>query len=309
MAPSLTLGTANLGLAYGTAIRRDLPSAEHAETMLRRARKLGFAAVDTAAAYGESETRIGRHLVTGRGFTAAQVGTKIAPLDELAPSTAPATARRLAAASLDRSRRALGVERLQRVLLHRASQLELAGGAVWRSLLVERAAGRIVELGVSVQSWREARTVLGRTDVDVVQLPCNILDWRFDSAAMRRLVSTRRTPVAIEVRSVFLQGVLVTRDHRRWPEIPRPYARADTVAWLRGAAERFADGALDALCLRYVASLPWADAIVVGADDVGQLDRLAAIATLGPFAPEVVEALRRSRPHLPAELLNPALWR
>ena len=55
----LVLGTANIGLAYGQALSRDLPDDEQALDLLAAADRAGFSALDTAAAYGVAERRIG----------------------------------------------------------------------------------------------------------------------------------------------------------------------------------------------------------------------------------------------------------
>lgn len=303
-----TLGTANLGLAYGTAIRRALPDAAHVETMLCHARSKGFSALDAARAYGESEARIGAHLKSAKGFSADQVGTKIAPLSELTPDSPPELGRELAVRSLTESQAALGLRQLERVLIHRASHLQDAEGAVWRYLLEMRAEGQIRKIGVSVQNWDEFLRVISRPDVDVIQLPCNILDWRFDTPEVPELVAARSTPVVIDVRSVHLQGLLPAGDVHLFPTLSVPYDARAIAGWLHSAAAKYAGGRLDELCQRYMASLGWVSALVMGADTPEQIDRISDIATLGPFPPEVVSEIRAERPRAPRELLNPALW-
>ncbi len=308
MRVELVLGTANLGLPYGAAIRRDLPTDQEAEAILRHARHCGFRAVDTARAYGLSEARIGGHLKIGEGFHRDEIYTKIDPLSGLDAETSPELACELAEESLARSREALNIGKLRRVLLHRASQLDDAAGAVWSYLIRERSAGGIAEIGVSVQDTKEAERALQCPDIDAVQLPCNILDWRFDGLDLSQTLERVSGPVRIEARSIFLQGVLPSGTASVFPDLPMAYDRGIIVNWLQRTADEFSGGAIDALCLRYVASLGWIDAIVVGADSVSQVERQAALAEFKPLSTDAVAAIRASRPVIPEALLNPSLW-
>lgn len=300
------LGTASFGLAYGTAIRRELPQEDTVQDLLQQSAEVGFAGVDTARAYGSSEERIGRHLAGGSGFAPSQVSTKLSPLTQISHATSASEAAAAARESLTQSRQALGVDRLERVLLHRAGHIDLCGGAIWEVLKREQDAGRIGTLGVSVQSPVELERCLGENRVQTVQLACNILDHRFDNEQMEeKLVAASKD---IEVRSVFLQGVLTAGDDRVFPVIGAPYDSTELCSWLRGAADRLSAGALDALCATYVASLPWVSAMVFGVDDETQLKRLAKLRQM-PLLPQATRfGLRASRPVVPQDLLDPAKW-
>ena len=61
----LALGTAQFGLTYGIANDNGQPSLEEVSTILRLAEREGITALDTAVAYGESETLLGQVGVRG----------------------------------------------------------------------------------------------------------------------------------------------------------------------------------------------------------------------------------------------------
>lgn len=300
------LGTASFGLPYGTAIGRTLPQEDTVQDLLQQSAEVGFAGVDTARVYGSSEERIGRHLAGGLGLAAGQVSTKLSPLTQISYNTPAYKAAAAAHESLAQSRQALGVDRLERVLLHRASHIDLCGGAVWDVLKREQYAGRIGTLGVSIQSPAELERCLGEDRVQTVQLPCNILDYRFDNEWMEEKLVTASKD--IEVRSVFLQGVLTADDDKVFPVIGAPYNSTELCCWLRSAADRLFAGALDALCATYVASLPWVDAMVFGVDDETQLKRLAELRRMPLLSQAKRLGLRTNRPVAPQDLLDPAKW-
>lgn len=301
------LGTAAFGLAYGTAIPRALPAEADVLAMLDRSGRLGFAGVDTARAYGSSEERIGRHLALGSGFAPGQVMTKLSPLPNVVNDATPSAAGEAARASLDESRRALGIDRLERVLLHRAAHLDIANGAIWHALLREQDAGRIGTVGVSVQTPAELERCLADDRVQAVQLPCNVLDRRFDNPETEaRLLAAR---VHREVRSVFLQGVLTADNAAAFPETGAPYDSEGVAAWLRRGADVFAGGALDAFCASYVAGLAWVDGMVFGVDNMQQIERLAVLRAAPPMDRETRQRVRAARPDVPDALLDPSKWK
>ena len=121
----LVLGTAQLGLAYGAANTRGQPDESQARLILRAAANAGVRWVDTAAAYGSSEARIGTHLPA---HSHCRVVTKLAPLDELNDETPLSAVLRAVEDSVRRSCNRLRSDRLDVLLLHRAHQLTWRGG-------------------------------------------------------------------------------------------------------------------------------------------------------------------------------------
>lgn len=195
----IALGTVQFGLDYGVSNPggRTMPG-EVAE-ILRSAEGFGIRLLDTAAAYGESETVLGQAMAPGAGF---DIVTKTPALD--AGRDVAAQVRDSFAASLARLQR----ERLYGLLTHRCDDLlEGEGGAVYDALLGLRDSGAVARIGVSVYTPEQVDAVLERFPIDLVQLPLNLLDQRMHtSGAIDRLV---QAGVEVHVRSCFLQGVLL----------------------------------------------------------------------------------------------------
>jgi aryl-alcohol dehydrogenase-like predicted oxidoreductase len=68
------------------------------------------------------------------------------------------------------------------------------------------AKGMVEHIGVSVYSPQRAGEVVETEDVDIVQIPGNILDHRFERAGVFDRAKER--DIEIYVRSIFLQGLL-----------------------------------------------------------------------------------------------------
>jgi spore coat polysaccharide biosynthesis protein SpsF len=301
----MVLGTAQLGMAYGIA-RRATPDAAEGLAMLRRAIIEGVSHLDTARAYGTSESLIGTLMSQGWAGRTGIV-TKLSPLDDIAPDTPPSEVAARAENSLLLSRLALGGGALDTVLLHRAAHLHAWGGAVADVLRRWHDSGHIRRIGVSVQSPEELDMALGHEAVAHVQLPCNILDHRWDAITGRIRAHRRERGLVVHLRSALLQGLLGSDDPALWRRAHVADARPVT-GWLAQQAAALGREGPVALCLAWARGLDWADGVVVGCDSLGQLHQTVRLFRAPPLSPEEIAALAATRPHLDPRSLDPARW-
>ena len=299
----LVLGSVKLGLPYGAANRTGQPSRPAALRLVHRAADAGIATFDTARAYGESEDRLGEALEARR---AVHTVTKLAPLSDLSGDASRADVRAAVEDSVARSLAALKRTRLDCLLLHRAAHIHSHGGAIWERLIEMLEEGTVLALGVSVQSPDEALAALDCPDVQHIQLPFNLLDWRWRKAGVvDRILSRAR--VTIHVRSVFLQGILATDDASVWPAVPGVDAE-DMIRCIAGLTAEFGRESAADLCLAYARGQNWIDGVVVGMETEAQLDTNLRLFVRPPLAPQDCARLEARIPQLPEQLLNPAQW-
>lgn len=301
--PPLVLGTAQLGMAYGVANRTGAPSEREASAIIEAALAAGIRSIDTARAYGESESRLGKVL---GGRTDIRVVTKLAPLDGLSETADEAEVVQAVRASIEKSKRALRRERLDILLLHRAHHLKAFGGAVWNTLRSLQQEGAIDSLGVSVQTPDELKLALSFRDTKHVQMPFNVLDWRFRKPSLRARIA-ERSDVTIHARSALLQGLLAADDASLWPAFPG----LDTPHLLRGLGalvESLGRRDLADLCFAYVRAKSFVQGIVVGVETPAQVEANAVLFQRPPLTPDEIQFVERFLPRLPETLLDPALW-
>jgi spore coat polysaccharide biosynthesis protein SpsF len=299
----LVLGTAQLGLSYGAANTRGQPDESQARLMLRAAINAGVEWIDTASAYGTSETRIGGHVPLG---SRVRVVTKLSPLDEMTDASSMAEILRAVDESVRRSCYRLRTDCLDALLLHRARHLTWRDGAIWRRLKMLQGGGAIFDLGVSVYTPEEAAMALTSQGVKHLQLPFNLLDWRWRDSGVIEAIRAR-DDLTVHVRSVYLQGLLAAGREARWPTITGVDVPELTFKLFDLARELKRESVAD-LCLAYARSQDWIDGIVVGMEHVSQL-----ALNLGLFKrPALTTAEARhvevSLPRAPEQLLNPAAW-
>jgi aryl-alcohol dehydrogenase-like predicted oxidoreductase len=254
-AQRLALGTAQFGLAYGLNNQAGQPSTTAVAEILAAAQAAGLTLLDTAAAYGNSEARLGELAGENPHF---ELITKL-------PAGPPAQVAQQLAESLARLRR----EHVYGVLFHAFKPLQ-DEPAAWQALQAARAAGQVARLGVSLYHPHEAEWLLAEGwDVNLVQVPYNVLDQRF-AAVLPRLAARG---VEVHVRSAFLQGLLL-REPAALPAFFRPLA--PKLTQLRALAAG-AGVPLPALLLLFAAYAPGVARAVVGVDSVANLhENLAA---------------------------------
>jgi spore coat polysaccharide biosynthesis protein SpsF (cytidylyltransferase family)/aryl-alcohol dehydrogenase-like predicted oxidoreductase len=302
--PGLVVGTVQLAAPYGSAVTVQPPEPDEAIVMVRKAISNGISGIDTARAYAGSERLIGQALKQGYAGR-CQVITKLSPLEGLADTSSPRAAADAAEISVARSLRALGGDIQPLLLLHRADHLERWGGAVWNRLRELHEEGQVASLGVSVQSPSEAILALDQSDVTLIQLPCNLLDWRWkQSGVIERIEKAEH--VSVHVRSVFLQGTLL-RPASDWPRIA-DLDPESLIGFLENAVAQYGRRSITDLCVAWARAQPWINGLVIGMENEKQLEDNLELFTHPPMTKEEAEQLSQEAPVVPEQLLNPAQW-
>ena len=299
----LTLGTAQLGMKYGITNRTGKPARSVAVSLVRRAIGCGVMHLDTARGYGESEAVLGEAL---QGLqSSVEVITKLDPLVALPADADAATARDAVNQSVARSRSELRTDFLPVLLLHRWQHRTLWNGAVWHRLLELQSEGIIGRLGVSIYEPEEAMEALDDPKIQYLQLPMNLLDWRWRAAKIDQVIS-RRTDLVVHARSAFLQGVLL-QPSEIWPTAE--YDAKNCVRQLQEISSRFGRAGLADLCLAYLRGLPWITSIVTGCETIEQLDHTVSLFRFPALSKEQCNELQHVLPEAPVALLNPSQWK
>ncbi|HEY2068173.1 MAG TPA: aldo/keto reductase [Rhizomicrobium sp.] len=299
----LVLGSVQLGLAYGAANRTGKPSRGAALRLVRRAADSGITKFDTARAYGDSEERLGEALAARK---AVRTITKLSPLTELSDDASRDDVRFAVDMSIAESLIALRRDRIDCLLLHRAAHMTAFGGAVWSRLLERLEDGTVLSLGVSVQSPDEALAALTRQDIHHIQLPFNVLDWRWRETGVLDDIA-ERPHITIHARSVFLQGILASADASVWPVVDGVNAQS-VLAQLASLAEEYGRESVADLCLAFARGQGWIDGVVVGMETEAQLDDNLRLFIRAPLSAEDCAEIAARVPRVPEQLLNPALW-
>jgi aryl-alcohol dehydrogenase-like predicted oxidoreductase len=303
---TLVFGAVQLGMQYGIANSAGKPELELSKKMLETAINNGVEVIDTASAYGDSEWVIGQCL-DQRLKSRVSIVTKLDPLSALTSQAGTSECEALVDASVYSSLTKLAVSRIDTLLLHRYGHLIQNDGAIFNRLLGHLREGRIGSLGVSVQKPEEAIQAISYQDIEHIQMPFNIFDWRWTVAIERikEVKASRR--LVVNLRSIFLQGLLLIRKPESWqranctnPEV--------IFQWMDIALARFGRDSVQDLCIAFVNSQDWADGIVIGMETYDQLLENLTLVSKDPLTASQRDELMITRPYLQEATLNPSLW-
>lgn len=306
-ASKLVLGTAQLGMDYGIANYSGKPDRRISEQLIKTAIINGVVHLDTARGYGDSEDVIGQALAGGWHGRASLI-TKLSPDIKLTNAASKSMIEAAVDASVFQSCFALRVRRIDVMLLHRYDHLHAAAGGVWRRLLALRQKGVIGALGVSVQNPIELEAALRHDDVMHIQLPMNVLDWRWATAVdlIQKVKSSRE--LIIHIRSPLLQGLLVSDDESLWRRANVAQG-ADVRRWLMTLSSDLARIDVADLCLAYVRGIDWVDGVALGMEKVDQLKFNLRYFDQPPLTRSQIELIESTRPIVSVDTLDPANWR
>lgn len=290
----LVLGTVQLGLPYGIANTSGRPDHEHALAIVRAAVENGVLEFDTAQGYGDSER------VLGRCFQQLDCAARVRVISK--PDTkldlhSPTAVRSAVNLSLERLR----IPALEGMLLHREEFLDDWGHGVGQLFADLVKDGLLRRVGVSVYSPQAALRALQTEGIDMVQIPGNIFDRRFERAGVYTLAE--RLGKKLYVRSVFLQGLV----------FHTPTTLPEHMAFAGDSVRRF--NALVAkweltpqqLSLGYIrAAAPDAKVLFGAETDAQVLDNLASWSTT--LSDECFQDIQATFDTVQERVLNPALW-
>ena len=177
----IAIGTTNFGMKYGVANKEQTPYDE-VKKIIDFSRLQGINSYDTAPLYGSSEKVLGT-LCESNDI----INTKIVQInnDEINDSKIQFIEK-----TFYNSLKNLKKDKIYSLLVHKIDNLLGTGGEkLFRWMKKLKTKGLIDKIGVSVYNEKELGLILGQYEIDLVQLPLNILDQRFVKSGYINLLS------------------------------------------------------------------------------------------------------------------------
>lgn len=257
----LIIGTANFGFDYGAASGKQQLNSLEVKRILNLAAAKKIFTLDTAAAYGKSEKILGSYDL--KGFN---IITKIPP-DIMIDNEIY----KVLTNKIEKSLKNLNVQKLEALLVHQPKQLMGDNGKnLYMSLKNLKAQKLISKIGVSVNFPNDLDKLDG-FHFDIVQLPMNIFDRRFEKSGW--LFKLKERGVEIHARSAFLQGVLLSELDNLGIYFRRFYEHFEKFDnWIKHTNSY----PLKA-CISHIMAYPEVSRIIVGIDNHTQLIEITKI--------------------------------
>jgi len=291
MTDRLVLGTVQLGMLYGINNKIGKPDFNSACDIVSSAFSLGITRFDTAQGYGDSEE------VLGKIFDKLKVGAQARVYSKLQPNM-DFSQEDVVEKSVDDSLGRLGIGQLEGLLLHNEDDLYSWDKGLGKNLRKLVNKGKVRSIGISFYSPQKALDALDLEGIDIIQVPANILDHRFEEAGVFK--KANECGKKVFVRSIFLQGLLlISLDHvpvslnYALPYLEKLEQMANSMKLTRFE-----------LSLRYAAQR-WPESyIIFGAESSKQV-----INNVRSLIPRTVLRVDESTfKDVPENVLNPMLW-
>lgn len=189
-----------------------------------------------------------------------------------------------------------------------------------QALMELKSEGYVPKIGVSVYYYWQSVKVIGDPTMDYIQLPFNILT-EFD---LTEIVEDRKknypeNPIIIDVRSIFLQGLLLNWDYKFWKRIPnldiqrfRKLKNIFEKLCLELVGEFNSENLLQ-LYFGYLKSCSWINGVVMGVDNLEQLKtNLELFEKSQPIKKDKIKLFKKSIQeiiHYAPAILDPTQWK
>ena len=249
----LILGTVQFGINYGINNKIGKPSSNEIKKILDFSFERNINILDTAEAYGSSQERIGEY--TKQSNNKFEIITKYSKYRNDLPSNI-----------VDRVKKnleILNVETLYCYMFHNFNDYTTFFNLFKDDLSYLKRNGKIKKIGVSLHSNEEIIEVLKNDNIDLIQLPFNLLDN--SSQRKKVLIKAKSKGIEVHTRSVFLQGLFFkdpTDIKGKLLEIK------EDLSLIKGMVGK---EYINDLALNYAYSKDYIDYILLGVDSVKQL--------------------------------------
>jgi len=198
----LGLGAVQMGLDYGISNKNGRTIDEEVVKILEVASRNNIRIIDTAAMYGTSEEALGKALSESHRF-------------KIVTKTPRFTASAITSDDVQRLENSFfqSLHKMKRasiygLLIHNADDLLTENAHLLFAKMSElKQKGLVEKIGVSVYTALQIDEIIEKFQIDIIQLPINVLDQRLLISG--HLSKLKKSGVEIHARSAFLQGLLL----------------------------------------------------------------------------------------------------
>ncbi len=253
MINKIILGTAQFGLDYGINNLEGKPNKENVFKILDFARESGIQILDTADAYGNSKEILGEYLK--KNNFSFKINSKFNNTNlKLEEKTY-------------NSLEILNISYFNTYFFHDYLDFENDNNLL-KSLINLKSDGVIKKIGLSVYNNNEFNKAILNKQVDVIQLPFNLLDnYRQRGGLLKKAKLYRKE---IHVRSIFLQGLFF----KNLPILDRKITVLNPYLYeLQNLAINYNISMLN-MAMNYVLYQEEVDYVIIGIDKISHLSEL-----------------------------------
>lgn len=290
MTTKIILGTVQFGLNYGINNSYGKPNEKTVANILNLAYKNNIRVLDSAEAYGNAHELIGKyHQTSSNKF---KVVTKF--------SASESGFSKNIIQRVEQHLKTLNVESLYGYMFHSFSDFEKIYPTCENEINILKQNGLIEKFGVSIYTNQEFEKLLQYDNIDIVQLPFNLLDNNFQRGEL--IKRAKMKGIEVHTRSAFLQGLFFKNAN----ELPTKLLPLNSYLEQIKNISKNENFNLNDIALKYVTQQNNIDYVLIGVDTAAQLqENIHALQhKVSEKTMKLIDAIKVKE----TELLNPSNW-
>lgn len=252
----LSIGTAQFGFKYGICNTKGIVNIEEVRKIIKYSKSKKIYSIDTAEGYGKS------HKVLGKlNLKNCKITTKISNIKKKKIKNLE----NFITLKIQKFLDDLNINKIHALLIHDASELRGKFGKNFYNVLQNlKKKKKILKVGVSVYNKKELDFILKTYNIDIVNLPISVANQEF--VEDKYLIKLKKKKIEIHARSIFLQGLLLTK----YKFIPKKFKKNKFILewydWLKINNYNSLEASI-----AFIKKIKHIDKIIVGVDNFDQL--------------------------------------
>lgn len=255
----LSIGSAQLDSNYGLDDKK-LTIAQ-LKKILNIANKMKINNLDTASDYFNSENTIGKIEISKK----FKITSKLKKFDKIKNLKKKIDCLEK---SIYFSLKKLKIKSINSILFHESKSLFRRDGyKIYKKLMDFKYNKIIKKVGISVYDIKEFDCLVKNYDFDVVQIPLNVFNQNF--FINENLNKIKKRKIEIEVRSIFLQGLLL---NNKWIE-KYFFQIRNKIRELDNLSNKYNLNRVE-LCLNFITNINEIDKIIIGVNNLNNFNEI-----------------------------------
>ena len=258
----IIIGTAQFGRNYGVTNFSGRTRLSELKKIINESYKNNINFFDTAPSYGDAEEKLGRCLKKSSNIVTKLIGVSDKQINE--------RSLKKIRVHFYKSLKNLNLNRIYGVLIHSTNDIYKKNFKLIVDFLKDLKKRKLIKkIGISIYEKKDFDQTLKIFKPDIVQLPINIADQRLlDKNFLKEI---KRKNIEIHARSIFLQGILISKKNKLPPSLKKSYQEYYLDFHNKLKEKRIT--AIEA-CLYFISSIKEIDKIVIGVDTLSQLKEI-----------------------------------
>ena len=278
-----SLGTAQFGSKYGINNKIGKLKIIEIKKIIKFAYDSGVRSIDTAFSYGKAEKILGKIGVNNFKITSKLPFIQNGNYNEVNKI-------------VQKTLLNLKVKKLECLLIHSSANLTNNTEVILKKMRMLKEKNKVKFIGVSFTNYKDIYKIVKKFNIDIIQVPYNILDRRIESKKFISLIKKKN--IKLQVRSVFLQGLLFKNYTKLSTDFKNIVKRYKNIKKFFSINKKIKlNKALNFVNKNYLASI-----IIIGVDNLKQLKEISSIKLKINDKYEDIKCDSEN-------LINPSLWK